>query len=375
MKKTTLLFSVLLFSLYTNAQCNAPSNIEITSDFSFFMLEWDDNGENTWDIEYGESGFSPTGTPTIEDLTSSYYDLYDLPQSILYDIYVRADCGATTSDWVGPFTFYNYCTSSSVYEGFNDEFIPICWEQANQGSPDTEPLGFGQGIWEQGNFANGQSNLSAKIHIQGIDVNDWLLTPLMQADIPIKEETFWIYTEFHIALTQHNSPDVATLGSDDQIQLVYSLDYGNTWQNLITWNNTNTISNTGETISDYITVSSDSYWLLMAFYVSSGIVSDTENIDFFIDNVNFQYQGSGSVTDLTTKGFEYYPNPSENFLNLRAKENIDQVVLYNSLGQVVKRVDINALNYQLDISYLPEAVYYMNVRIGDTVGVLPVVKN
>lgn len=374
MKKITLLFSGFLFSLYINAQCNEPTDIRIADDIYVFMLEWDSNGENLWDIEYGESDFSPTGVPTIEDLSSPNYDLNSVPQSILYDVYVRADCTASTSNWVGPFTFYNYCTSSGVSEEFHNAFIPICWEQANQGSPDTEPFGFEQGNWEQSNFANGSSNLSAKIHVHGTGVNDWLISPRMEIIFPVKKNEHWINYQCSIALTQHNSPDVAFLGPDDQIQLVYSVDYGKTWQNLQTWDSSSIISNTGETISNYTTVYTDSFWLLIAFWVSSGSVHDVEDIDFFIDNVSFQYF-AGTVVDLSSKGFSFYPNPTEEIVNLSAKEPINDVVIYNSLGQEVKRVLIDNLNHQLDISELPEAVYYMYVRIGDTIGVVPVVKN
>jgi len=384
MKKITFLVCALLLTIFINAQCKEPTNLFLNNENYVIFLQWDENGEDLWDIEYGETGFSPTGIPTEEDLSSAYFDMNSLLHSDYYDLYVRADCGATTSAWVGPFTFYNYCielVEESIYEGIYEEFengfIPYCWAESNQGTPATKIGNYGNSVWEAVDFANNSSySLGAKINISGTDVNDWLVLPPMRGGMWVKDVLYeYLTLDFYIALTQNNTTETAVLGSDDQVQLVISTDLGETWTILRTWNSNSTISNTGE----YIYIEYEDWELfekvfLVAFWASSGTVNDSEDIDFFIDHIFALSPVTGAVSDLKSKGFTYYPNPSENTINLSAKETINQVTLYNSLGQKVKQVGINILNHQLDISELPEAIYYMQVRIGDTIGVVPLVK-
>jgi hypothetical protein len=77
--------------------------------------------ETQWNIEYGDTGFTP-GTGTTISVTTNPYSLTELTSSTSYDFYVQADCG-DTSTWTGPFTFRtlgecNY--SISVFDSFGD---------------------------------------------------------------------------------------------------------------------------------------------------------------------------------------------------------------------------------------------------------------
>lgn len=374
MKPLISIALLILFQSQLFSQCVVPSSVHIeTFDYEFPNITWTENGSaTTWDIEYGLTGFTPTGSPTEANLTETHFSIYELDNTT-YDFYVRSNCGTEQSDWVGPFTFYNYCEGYAE-TGFDDAFLPACWSQANQGTPTDEPQHFGFGTWQQSNFANTGSNLAAKIHIQGTDVHDWLLSPLLIKYYPLKAEWYEIYFNFNIALTQHNTTDAAVLGSDDQVQLVYSLDYGNTWNELQTWDNHSSISNTGDFYTLNITGHSDSKWLLIAFWASSGVINDAEDIDFFIDDVSIWFQGPGSVTDLKAKGFSYAPNPAQNTLSLSAKEPINAFVLYDVFGRKIQGQKIDSFQKQIDISKLTKGMYYLQVEIGNTVGMVKVIK-
>jgi len=369
MKKITLLFSALFFSIYINAQCSAPSNIGWDV-FEYTRIIWDANGEDNWDIEFGETGFSPTGIPTVEDLVYPSFSLYDIAETSVYiDIYVRADCSTNTSDWVGPFTFFNYCLEFCFFDDFESGTFHECWSESNEGSPITRLGTIDTSLWEIDSFANVSSN-SAKINIFGNQVHDWLITPRIVGGPDV-----YLSVKYDIALTEHNSTEPTFLGSDDVVMLVYSVDVGETWEVLKTWDSSTVISNIGEHETIVTGFSGIDYIpFLVAFWASSGSNIDPENVDFFIDNFDVCFT-VGIEENLLQKGFTYYPNPTVEIVNLSAKEVINLAVLYNSLGQEVKRVAINNLSDQLDISELPDAVYYMHVRIGDTIGVVPVVKN
>lgn len=87
--------------------CDDPSNLNATSITAESAdLLWIENGiSNTWNIEYGLSGFSPTGSPTITSVNDNPHSLYGLSSSTSYEYYIQSDCGTLTSNWVGPYTF------------------------------------------------------------------------------------------------------------------------------------------------------------------------------------------------------------------------------------------------------------------------------
>jgi len=95
-----------------NLACPDPSALTATNFTATSAdLAWIENGSaTTWDIEWGATGFTPTGTPTIIGTTTNPHNLTGLTAQTSYDYYVRADCGGNgVSAWVGPFTFTTPC--------------------------------------------------------------------------------------------------------------------------------------------------------------------------------------------------------------------------------------------------------------------------
>ena len=95
--------------------CPDPSTLTATNlTTSGADLGWTEIGSATaWDIEVGPGGFTPTGTPTFNDVGNPYTYAGGSPNTT-YDFYVRADCGmdnVDVSSWVGPKSFFTgYCT-------------------------------------------------------------------------------------------------------------------------------------------------------------------------------------------------------------------------------------------------------------------------
>ncbi len=55
-----------------------------------------------------------------------------------------------------------------------------------------------------------------------------------------------------------------------------------------------------------------------------------------------------------------FPNPVKDVLTITA-DNVKQVVMYNSLGQVVKTVDANENNMKINVSDLENGMYFVNI--------------
>ena len=58
-----------------------------------------------------------------------------------------------------------------------------------------------------------------------------------------------------------------------------------------------------------------------------------------------------------------YPNPANNVLNIEAKANIENVSIYNLLGQEIISKSVNNSTATLDISNLQVGVYVVKSSI------------
>ena len=95
--------------------CPAPSNLATSNiDHESADLSWSESCTSTsWDIELGQTGFTPTGTPTQSGVTNPY-TYTGLTAGTTYDWYARADCsGGVSSPSSGPETF----TTETYYYG------------------------------------------------------------------------------------------------------------------------------------------------------------------------------------------------------------------------------------------------------------------
>ena len=76
--------------------CIHPNHLTaIDADTSSITLSWNERGSaTTWILEYGPVGFTP-GTGTVIQTTTNPYTLANLPNSTMYDFYVRSLCSST----------------------------------------------------------------------------------------------------------------------------------------------------------------------------------------------------------------------------------------------------------------------------------------
>ncbi|WP_299122378.1 choice-of-anchor J domain-containing protein [uncultured Winogradskyella sp.] len=82
-----------------------------------------------------------------------------------------------------------------------------------------------------------------------------------------------------------------------------------------------------------------------------------------------------STTDLENESaFTYYPNPVENTLTLNAQNTIENVTVFNVLGQEVLRAVPNAVDSELDMSNLQAGAYFVKVTIANVTKTVRVIK-
>ncbi|MBQ4821045.1 reprolysin-like metallopeptidase [Aquimarina sp. MMG016] len=102
-------------SFTTEVGCPDPSGVILSNAQSNSLsLNWDINSgnEQTWDLEYGESGFL-LGSGISEQTNTNNIELNSLIANTFYDVYLRANCNNNDqSAWSGPYTFRTSCESA-----------------------------------------------------------------------------------------------------------------------------------------------------------------------------------------------------------------------------------------------------------------------
>jgi hypothetical protein len=81
-----------------------------------------------------------------------------------------------------------------------------------------------------------------------------------------------------------------------------------------------------------------------------------------------------SIDSPTQNQFTYFPNPVKNTLQLNAQSNIQNVSIYNMLGQEVLRITPNNVNSTVDMSSLQTGAYFVKVTINDRTETVRVIK-
>lgn len=109
--------------------CLPPLNLTSTPTQNSVVLDWDSNGETSWEVRYGEAGGFDANTATSVTTNNSTLTINDLCPNTLYTFVVRSSCGtATTSAWVNsgvvgtPQLGY---TGMYMYEEINNTDEPI----------------------------------------------------------------------------------------------------------------------------------------------------------------------------------------------------------------------------------------------------------
>ncbi|MBG44108.1 MAG: hypothetical protein CL530_09075 [Aequorivita sp.] len=96
---------------------------------------------------------------------------------------------------------------------------------------------------------------------------------------------------------------------------------------------------------------------------------------------------TGGITDITIdasvlgvdenilEDFSFYPNPTNNVVNLKAQAAIEKATVFNMLGQRVIEMSNNANTMELNVSSLATGTYIMKITGNGEVGTYKLIKN
>ena len=74
------------------------------------------------------------------------------------------------------------------------------------------------------------------------------------------------------------------------------------------------------------------------------------------------------------RNFNFYPNPVEHYLSISNSQNIDELKVFNLLGQTVLSIPINKSSSQIDLLGLNSGIYLVKVISGNAAKTFRIIK-
>ena len=353
--------------------CLAPTGITVSAiSANGATLSWTAGNTET-DYEYVVQA-AGTGEPTASGTAvtgATTVDISSLDPQTDYEVYVRSDCGAGDfSSWTGPVVFTTLCATVTTYPDvttFDNNPPTDCWNEADSGEIIDGPSDLGSGSWRSGTTYNdGTSSVpSNAINLYSNNKRDWLISPIY--DVSVGDLSLIV----HVAVTNWNTEAADNMGSDDEVSLLMTADYGTTWTVLEAWNASNQPATNGtEFVYDLSGMTGE---IQFAFLGSDGTTDDSQDYDFHVGYMELTSALSVQNIELTN-ALRSYPNPVIHSLTIQSQDNIQDVTVFNMLGQRVARLAPNANHVQVDMSTLKTGVYFAKVTTAKGTETLRILK-
>jgi hypothetical protein len=130
-----------------------------------------------------------------------------------------------------------------------------------------------------------------------------------------------------------------------------------------------TFGGEGESLLGLAVTSGVQYYINVAYWSGT---SDNPEGNFDINVTGTVTLGVNSLEN--ENSFTYFPNPVKNELTLNAQKDIQNVFVYNMLGQEVLRSAPNSVNSTISMNELSQGAYFVRVTIGNVTETIRVIK-
>lgn len=328
-------------------------------------ISWDPPAIGTpegYEIEYGESGFTQ-GTGTMMDTTTEEAIFSGLDEATFYEFYIRTDCGeGDYSEWVGPIEFATPYAPTDLPYTFGFEADPLA---GGWSSITSLPDGSGWQIIEEiPGVADAYSGTQLAYAGAGVGASDaWLFS--RGINLAAGEEISISYYIARIALEgagNVNNLEV-TIGDDATVEAQTN--------SLATFDN---YSNSDYTLqTNTFTAPIAGVYFIGFNYTAPAHADDNYGI-ITLDEVNVTSSLGLNENNILT--FAVYPNPATEIINIINTDPINEVVITDINGRIVKSQLLeNVTEAQIDISNLTSGVYIMNMSSQNSTSVRKIIKN
>ncbi len=98
------------------------------------------------------------------------------------------------------------------------------------------------------------------------------------------------------------------------------------------------------------------------------------NNEYYIDDLVFTEGDLTDVKNQEAKVLSVYPNPVVNELFIQTEEEVNEIVVYDILGQLIMRKQVNIISPSINLSDLRSGTYLLRIVVGDKTKAIKITK-
>jgi len=354
------------------ATCQAPTGVTVTNPTTTGARVTFTGPANAtgYTIIYGAPGFNPATGGTSVPAAASPFTLTGLTVSTNYQLYVRANCGATDqSTLAGPITFSTTCPSPIIttfpfvenFDGVPTGSLPCGFTVANTNGDSvswrnraTVP-GLGGPIVVAASAPNAMTYYFNEDATTAAD--DWFFTPAL---FLTQGNTYKLSFQYRNSGTNFR----------ESLEVKYGATAAPAGQTTTIWSNTAIGTTTFATANETSTpaVLNITPTTTGTYFVGFHVFSPADRFFLAVDNLSIT-AGPLSASSALNRAVSLFPNPTTGLVKLdvrgaNAKGNL-KVDVVNMLGQTVHTAALkDNFENQLNLSNLANGMYLLKVQTG-----------
>src|SRR5690625_4199170 len=368
---------------FTTESCDAVTNIDVTSvTQTTATVTWiaSATASDGYEVNVYEAGTTTLVTTETATATETSVDLTGLEADTSYDVVVTSDCGEVTMD-SDAFTFTT--ESCDAVTDIDVTAITQTTATVTWAASATASDGYEVNVYEAGTTdlvtTETATATETSVDLTGLEADtsyDVVVTSDC-GEVTMDSDAFTFTTEAIVcdAVTDVEVTDVtaetATVSWTASATAVdgYTVDVYEADADV----STDTPVFTETVTADVTTAEIRGLTHLTEYdvYVTSNC---GEGETATSDAVTFTTEDIASIGDFDFGSLEVFPNPVSTDLYLSATKVIEEVQVYNVLGQLVMTQKFNDVEITLDVSSLSTATYLLKVKVDGVVGTVRFVK-
>lgn len=254
----------------------------------------------------------------------------------------------------------------------------IMYESCLEGYPFTN----GDPNWRRASFE--RKNSPTPLNYRPEANNDIPYSPDIMKGIQVKQPfrsgDLENFLEFHVPTTDFENIKLSFAVSSDGAAQSLLLDYwnGTDWSTANLTNPSETITETYEIkLFDFsnVDVANDNPDFIIRMRFDGTDMYAEEGKEVVMNNIAVEGESTLSNEGIVKQAvLKVYPNPTNDILNVKTSEPIDQIVFYNIYGQLVNRYSPTGLNFEINIEAFSQGIYLMKVYSNQTERTLKIIK-
>lgn len=203
----------------------------------------------------------------------------------------------------------------------------------------------------------------------------------IQVKQPFRSGDLENFMEFEVPTSDFENIKLSFAVSSDGAAQTLLIDYWNGSE----WSTAN-LANPSETIAeDYelklfdfsnVTEANDNPDFTIRMRFDGADMYAEEGKEVVFNNIAIEGDSTLSNDGIVEKPvFKVFPNPTNDILNIKTSEPVDQIIFYNIYGQVVNNYFPEGLNFEINIEDFSQGIYLMRVYSNQTERTLKIIKN